>query len=747
MSDLGGGGSSQSTSSSGPVYLPNPVTDFDMQLAQMDQSIGTMLVDWGLTQFNNLVALTDPIIKSLTGMASNLYQQANQYYSTFENEFQPIINQWVNDAETYASAPRIAQAEGEAESQENQAMDQARIAAESNLESMGISPDSGRYQDLELAQRTQGAAAGVGQAELARQRIEDTGRQMREFAINTGMQYPAMSVNAANAGTQANSIAGQIGIGRLTAGANAVNTGAPWKAPYVTPPIGQQSKSQSSSHQDPKKSPEQQQKDNSGNQNGKGNNNNPPGPPPVPPPKADPGQLPDPGFDATNMPPQVAIDPQGTFTGIPFTQDNWNELALGQTAGPYSTNPNGILPYQDVPTNLPGGDYGGQQVYGQGYQPPAWDTSHDNANAPQPANWGAPPDTATPGATIGAPSNPDVMSPNSTGAGNPFMDAQPATNMPNIYGSDQYNMGPITDNFDNSITLSSQGTQPYYDPSTGIDLSQYSGDQMNQNTPYDPNASIDLSQYNQPMGSDTGADFGGGTTASDTMSGAPDMPSFDTSGSGTPDTGGGLEATPTMDTTFDPSAGMPTDSVSSIDTSSPSSSGIDTSSAPVDYSGDYGFSDSFDVATGGAIGYAGGGRVPPPSTGGRVTPNMSPSRGAQTDDIPARLNAGEYVIPRDVAAWKGHEFFDRLIAKSRQARATTQVKPQTGQPLPNQNRPTFRSQGVQGAAPGGAIRGQVPPMARPFAPPRFVPPARGRTMPQVRPGNFAGAPYGRFGRR
>jgi len=33
------------------------------------------------------------------------------------------------------------------------------------------------------------------------------------------------------------------------------------------------------------------------------------------------------------------------------------------------------------------------------------------------------------------------------------------------------------------------------------------------------------------------------------------------------------------------------------------------------------------------------------------------------------LNVGEYVIPRDTVAWKGRDFFHKLIAQSRTARA------------------------------------------------------------------------------
>lgn len=66
-----------------------------------------------------------------------------------------------------------------------------------------------------------------------------------------------------------------------------------------------------------------------------------------------------------------------------------------------------------------------------------------------------------------------------------------------------------------------------------------------------------------------------------------------------------------------------------------------------------------------------------PTMGGHVPPQASPSMGAQTDDIHAKLNAGEFVIPRDVAMWKGQEFFQKLIDGARRKRmmGSAQGKP------------------------------------------------------------------------
>ena len=126
-----------------------------------------------------------------------------------------------------------------------------------------------------------------------------------------------------------------------------------------------------------------------------------------------------------------------------------------------------------------------------------------------------------------------------------------------------------------------------------------------------------------------------------------------------------------------------------------SSYGGDTSYDQPSYS-DSGYND------GGAVGLAAGGAA---SDGDgavpTVTPQMSPTGGRDTDDVSARLNVGEFVIPKDVAEWKGQEFFQKLIQQSRKLRgaapARGEMKPALNRPPAFQSRPTPS----QGAIPAG----------------------------------------------
>lgn len=88
-----------------------------------------------------------------------------------------------------------------------------------------------------------------------------------------------------------------------------------------------------------------------------------------------------------------------------------------------------------------------------------------------------------------------------------------------------------------------------------------------------------------------------------------------------------------------------------------------------------------------------GGSITP---GGNVPTEASPTRGQAIDDVPARLTAGEFVVPKDVASWKGEEFFQKLIDGSRKAKESATAKPKYALVPPQQ--PTFASRPV-GALP------------------------------------------------
>ena len=97
---------------------------------------------------------------------------------------------------------------------------------------------------------------------------------------------------------------------------------------------------------------------------------------------------------------------------------------------------------------------------------------------------------------------------------------------------------------------------------------------------------------------------------------------------------------------------------------------------------------------GAMLGFEDGGSTDP---GGHVPAEASPSRGQAIDDVPARLNVGEFVFPKDVMQWKGEEWAQKEIQKAREAKEQAVAKPTVALAAPEA--PTFSTR--RGALPVG----------------------------------------------
>lgn len=95
--------------------------------------------------------------------------------------------------------------------------------------------------------------------------------------------------------------------------------------------------------------------------------------------------------------------------------------------------------------------------------------------------------------------------------------------------------------------------------------------------------------------------------------------------------------------------------------------------------------------------------------GGTVPNGASPSNGQGSDDVSARLTAGEFVMPKDVVNWYGQKHFLGQIDKARQDQAQLSQRRDVG------GRPTAAIP----AAPAFVSRPAIPPQAMP--PQRAIP--------------------------
>ena len=527
----------QSNSNSSSYSTPNAIqtsqSNLEEQIAAAAQALSAQQYTWAQQQYANTSNLTDANINNYLTNASMATGLAANNIDRYENIFQPQENTLAQEAGTYSSAPRTAFNMGAAESATGQALNQGRINAEDTLQSFGIDPSAGRYQELERAQQAGAAAAKAGAGQEAKLATATTGRQLLQSSIAVGQQYPGQTVNALNSAYQ--------GIaGAENSGLSNVNTGVAAQGPAATslntamqlkyPSIGNTSGSQS----------------------------------------------------------------QSSSTGTS------NSSSYGQHTGNTTGNTTGTAPGTNQPllSGGGGGGNGGTSNTGNG-------SGGGGSGSGTGANTGA-------GST-----------------GNVFNTGTGAIPDPRISGSggNAATTGNTSTGDSTTGTMSSTGNSD----SSGLPTSGSSGtDVFNTGTSGISNSDI--------TGTGSGAASAGNS-------------------------GGGY---PIDITSYNTAAGA--------------------AAAAGNNGGSYG---------GGF--YAKGGVIPAPTTGGQVPFQASPSMGQQTDDVPANLNAGEFVIPRDVAAWKGHEFFQKLIAQSRKARVTA---PAHGKPGSTpQGPPSFASRPVGGGAP------------------------------------------------
>lgn len=238
-------GTQQSTST--PGILP-----FLQQLAEFSQGLASQTYNWAADTFAKNSQLTDQNVQSFLDTSAKSLAQATNDTSRYQNIFQPEENQLVQDANSYASDARIKSNMGSAESTTEQDMEAGRQNSLRDLQAYGIDPSSGRYAELDQAERAKQAAAAAGAGQQSRLATEATGRALRSEAIQVGERYPGQITNELNTAMQGVSGAENAALGNANTGANMFGAAAPFikfpSATNTTQSTGaQQSKSASNS--------------------------------------------------------------------------------------------------------------------------------------------------------------------------------------------------------------------------------------------------------------------------------------------------------------------------------------------------------------------------------------------------------------------------------------------------------------------------------------------------------------------
>ena len=209
-----------SSSSSSISGLPG-VSQIAEQLMQQQYA-------WGQAQFAQNSQLTDQVVGDLMNTYSSLSGMGSELMSTYSKDFEPEYQNLINDANNYSSQARIQQAMGAAESNVAQDFNGQRNAALTDLQSFGIDPSSGRYAQLDAAERTQQAAAQAGAGFQAEQATEATGRGLRSEALQLGSVMPSQATAAYNAAAGAATAGENATLANSQEGVNMMGSPIQW---------------------------------------------------------------------------------------------------------------------------------------------------------------------------------------------------------------------------------------------------------------------------------------------------------------------------------------------------------------------------------------------------------------------------------------------------------------------------------------------------------------------------------------
>ncbi|QGM46131.1 hypothetical protein [Methylocystis heyeri] len=199
-----------------------------MQAAQEQYALGMQQLDWAKGVYNDQKPYMQQEAQNQIDaqtQSNNFAQQQQQFYT---NTYQPMEQQFAQTAQNWDTNAREQQNAGAAEATTSSQFDQARTAAQSQLESFGVDPSSTRYAALDVGSRAQQAAASASAGNTAIQNTKMQGLALQSQAINTGRGYPS----AINQTTGTGSAAGSAGANTLNSsfstGANAMNGASTW---------------------------------------------------------------------------------------------------------------------------------------------------------------------------------------------------------------------------------------------------------------------------------------------------------------------------------------------------------------------------------------------------------------------------------------------------------------------------------------------------------------------------------------
>lgn len=159
--------------------------------------------DVGNIRQDEMDDLTTAVIDQQLSTAEQQQEWAAKDRARYEDKFLPLQDQFIEEAGSYSTPERQAQAAAEARADVIKAAGQQQEQSARTMASMGLNPASGRFQGTMRAGDVNTAVAAAGASNTARQMIRDKGLALKGDVINIGAGLPSQAASAAGLGLTA----------------------------------------------------------------------------------------------------------------------------------------------------------------------------------------------------------------------------------------------------------------------------------------------------------------------------------------------------------------------------------------------------------------------------------------------------------------------------------------------------------------------------------------------------------------
>jgi hypothetical protein len=207
-----------------PAPNYQPLADASKAASDKAFALQQQQFDWAKQAYADQLPLTKQVQQQQLDAAKQAQGFAAEQQKQYEDVYMPAQRTFAQEAADYASAPRQELEAGRAGAAVGQNFDAARNNATQQLESFGINPGATRFAALDLSTRTQQAAATAAAENQARLTTQATGLGLQQASLGLGEVVPGQVAGTANTGLAAGQGAVNTGLATTASGAQTMGT-------------------------------------------------------------------------------------------------------------------------------------------------------------------------------------------------------------------------------------------------------------------------------------------------------------------------------------------------------------------------------------------------------------------------------------------------------------------------------------------------------------------------------------------